>query len=770
MQKVLFIILLFSQFVFANTPPPSSEPIPTNTAIEAYRAASAKEANAQFDIKEAYRIFDETNLKLSTQNLDIHELNHAIKLFKKLNNQAQECIELTQKRLDNINSLMQLATPITDPNAPTQALTADQKYVRKESKDLTNRQAQCRLFTIKATEVIARYQSVVAEIKKVETFSQSSPAWEYLPKSIEHWKNGDLFKHQLTLEEFQFHWKQIAINAIISILLSVIILWQFTHINYLKRIFRLKNDYMTWGFTLFLSLWFVINWGWCEFHEILQATDAHLCSMFKLMSIFSCLLFLNSFVFSIKRVRALFYWYQLDFNYFYVLINTIICLSTVLKVTEWFKYQLLPLKMTLHVAQSLFLFLNIFISIYLVFSFIKKHIHYQWIKNHQKGLKVLNIIYGLTCILCNISGYHILAMRLFYSSLTIISIIFILALMVQALQKLYALLLTQPLYDKIRYVFGYKEHQNLIEFLMLKYSLQIIVISYGLYLIGENMGYVSFYVTKFYQPLLDGLEFGNFTIYPARSVLGIIIFSLIFLLCRAISTVVTRFHQFNDEEDTQVAIASILNYIGFTIALVTGLLISGFNFTGLAIVAGALSVGIGLGLQSIVNNFVSGLILLIEKPIKPGDRIIVDGVEGTVKKIRVRSTQILTPAREDIIVPNSDLVTRRVTNYMYTDKYLSVSCQVPVPYDCDINLITELLLKAAYSHEEVIKTTRNKPNVLLKSFGDYSLNFQLWCLIKDANKKSIVTSDLNYMILKLFKEHKIEIPIPQQNLYLHHDA
>ena len=190
--------------------------------------------------------------------------------------------------------------------------------------------------------------------------------------------------------------------------------------------------------------------------------------------------------------------------------------------------------------------------------------------------------------------------------------------------------------------------------------------------------------------------------------------------------------------------------------MITGLLIAGFDFTGLAIVAGALSVGIGLGLQSIVNNFVSGIILLIEKPIKPGDHINVDGVEGIVKKIRVRSTQITTSAREDIIVPNSDLITRRVTNYMFSDKYLAIHCEVNVPYGSNTSLVKELLLKAANNHDEIINTPRNKPSVLFRSFGEKALLFQLCCLIKDVNIKLLVQSDLNFAIDQLLRENNIE--------------
>ena len=220
---------------------------------------------------------------------------------------------------------------------------------------------------------------------------------------------------------------------------------------------------------------------------------------------------------------------------------------------------------------------------------------------------------------------------------------------------------------------------------------------------------------------------------------------------------------FEEEEETQVAVASILTYIGFSIALISGLLVAGFDFTGLAIIAGALSVGIGLGLQSIVNNFVSGLILLIEKPIRPGDRINVDGVEGFVKKIRVRSTQIMTSAREDIIVPNSDLITRRVTNYMFSDKFYHISCEIAVAYGSDTQLVREVLLNIANHHDEVVKNGRNKPVVLFRSFADDALIFQLGCLIKDVNKKSVVRSDLNFAIEAAFREHHIDMPFQQRS-------
>jgi potassium-dependent mechanosensitive channel len=551
---------------------------------------------------------------------------------------------------------------------------------------------------------------------------------------------------------------------IISIILSIYIYHYISRVPKFKKIFRLKGEHFEWLGSLFFTNWMILNWMWCIFH---QSISIEACEFFKITSLYMGLLFLNHFIFSIKRIRALFYWYGLDFKYFDKLISIIIYILLSNALGHWIKTLLSPNRTATIATQSFFLLIILGMTLLYTYRFIKTHRHMPWIKKHPKSLKNISILFAFTCFTCDMIGFHILAMRLVYSGLTIVFIAFMTSLLIQAIQKIYLNAITAPQNTQIRYLFGYKEHGTYTELLVLKLCLQIVIFASGGYLIGQSLGFLSFYFDLLYAPLINGINFSNFTIYPARILLGSIIFCSLFLACRVLSTAISRHYQFEQEEDTQVAVASILNYIGFTIALIAGLLTAGFNFTGLAIVAGALSVGIGLGLQSIVNNFVSGLILLIEKPIKPGDRINVDGVEGTVKKIRVRSTQIITPQREDIIVPNSDLVTRRVTNYMYTDKYLSIFSQVHVSYESDIKLVNDLLLQAAYAHDDIIKTGRHKPNVLFKGFGDHALIFQLWCLIRDANKKSVISSDLNYNIFKLFNEHGIIMPMPQQTVFLH---
>ncbi|NBX84550.1 MAG: portal protein [Gammaproteobacteria bacterium] len=757
----LLILLLPHGMLFAQT-----TPSPLNAVPSISNAKTTQDP--EFNIADANKEFDQINLKLSTQNLNIKDLSHAIKSLQHLSDQAQECVDETQKKLNNINTLIiQNVTPndATPPSTTTPTeKTADQLYFQKEVKKLNNAQAQCRLFKIRASEAIFAYQTTVAELKKEETFSKSSPIWKTIPKLMQIWQTHNMFPPNLNLQISDLEIKNWLFHALISIFLSLYLLYKILKTPSLMKVFRIKHEHTAWMISSILTLWMTFNWIWCYLHESVPNFNFHTCDIFKVLLILSGLFSLNVLIFSMKRTRAIFIWYGLDFNYFYQLFNTALVLALIAETFKWSKLLINYPKIFIHAAQSVYLWLALFCCLSMIFHFFRLHFHYNWVRKYKKRLKSISVIYVFTCILTNLIGYHILAMHLFYSSITIIAILFASALLLQAVQKIYSILTTEPIKLRLIHIFGYHEGKNLKELYILKLCLQITILAFTIYFIGLSMGFVSFYIEKFYQPILNGIVFDNFTIYPARIVLAIMVFCIVFLFCKALSTFITHYYQFDNEEDTQLAVVSILNYLAFALALILGLLTSGFNFTGLAIVAGALSVGIGLGLQSIVNNFVSGLILLIEKPLKPGDRINVDGVEGTVKKIRVRSTLIITPNREDIIVPNSDLITRRVTNYMYTDKYLTIFCEIQVHYESNVELVKKLLLDVAAEHEEVIKSARNKPSVLFKAFGERGLVFHLNCLIKDATKKSTVQSDLYFAILKLFNEHHIELAAPQSNV------
>jgi small-conductance mechanosensitive channel len=215
------------------------------------------------------------------------------------------------------------------------------------------------------------------------------------------------------------------------------------------------------------------------------------------------------------------------------------------------------------------------------------------------------------------------------------------------------------------------------------------------------------------------------------------------------------------------ASVTTLGYVGIAAAILVALSVAGVEFTNLAIIAGALSVGIGFGLQNIVNNFVSGLILLVERPIRTGDWIVVGSTEGYVKKISIRSTQIQTFDRADVIVPNSELISGQVTNWMLSDPWGRVKLPVGVAYGSDTARVMQILVEVANKHPQVIINYPGipDPRVLFLGFGDSSLDFELRCFIRDVDRRLVTLSDLNLAIDAAFREAGIEIPFPQRDLH-----
>jgi len=270
--------------------------------------------------------------------------------------------------------------------------------------------------------------------------------------------------------------------------------------------------------------------------------------------------------------------------------------------------------------------------------------------------------------------------------------------------------------------------------------------------------------------IAQGFSIGSFKIVPLKVIEAIIVLVVLLALNSWFQKQLEKkfLTMVGIERGARESIATISNYIGIALVFIIALAVIGMDFSKLAIIAGALSVGIGFGLQNVVNNFVSGLILLFERPIKTGDWIEAGGVEGTVKKISIRSTQVQSFDGADIIIPNSELISGNLINWELKQKHGRVRVPIGVAYGSDTSLVKELLLKAATEHIDAINNQYgiSEPQVMFLSFGDSSLNFELRFFIKDIKKRISVLSDLNFAIDAAFRENGIEIPFPQRDVHI----
>ncbi|MBF0104937.1 MAG: mechanosensitive ion channel [Deltaproteobacteria bacterium] len=388
-------------------------------------------------------------------------------------------------------------------------------------------------------------------------------------------------------------------------------------------------------------------------------------------------------------------------------------------------------------------------------------------KNRRlKGAKgVLNsvlVLFFIGITVLEIIGFHLLSVLFFQGTIKTAVLVFALwnlrAYFIEIIPVLLQLEAFQQIkiisnnfdfiYKKLRFFF----HLFLVFFLIVS-LLQVWGVFHDFH--DACQGVLSFGFTLESFPLTVGRLLAAFVLIYAADFLS-------YSIQRVLSDEI--YPHKNITPGTGKSINTLISYAIWIIVFVFVMMGFGFDLGKLTIIAGALSVGIGFGLQNIVNNFISGLILLFERPIKVGDLLDIDGGWGVVEKVGLRSTIISTFARTHVIIPNSEFVTQKVTNLTLSDTDYRVKFSVGVAYGSDTALVKETLLGVVKKHPMV--EAEPEPLVFLTAFGESSLDFEILTWTKDVLNKQTIMSDLLLEIDREFRQKNIEVPFPQRDLHV----
>lgn len=289
---------------------------------------------------------------------------------------------------------------------------------------------------------------------------------------------------------------------------------------------------------------------------------------------------------------------------------------------------------------------------------------------------------------------------------------------------------------------------------------------FGLFLVAPFWGLPYRDMTDSILAAAKGFKIGNITFSPIAIVTAV----AVFLAGLAVTRMIQRklidgvLPETRLDAGAQHSLTAGVGYVGFIVALALAVAVAGVDLTNIALVAGALSVGIGFGLQNIVSNFVAGLTLLIERPISVGDWVVIGAHEGRVRRISFRSTEIETWQRASVIIPNAEILSTAVVNWTLNDRTGRIEIPVGVAYGSDTAKVRDMLVACARAHPRILADP--PPTALFRAFGDSSLNFELRCFTDNVMERLAIVSDLLFAIDRRFREEGIDIPFPHRTVHV----
>ncbi len=681
---------------------------------------------------------------------DVRRLEAMTAELTRFTGQGSSCVEATTK---NLEELLRFVAALGEPLAEEpEHLTAVRGKVQEEQRRLESRLAECRLVSLRATELATRVSTEWQRLRTRDLHTRG----EALPQTALRLLREGVPRERLERSLTQVRDSLSSWRAGLVVLITICAAWLGSALS--RRVVASSSATIQVGLRLvlpgLLALIAALGAGWLLWDRL----DSPPSLSTRLVAAVVLIAGLLAGAGRLRRLRPDLTVARLPLLLCCLLLAVVFCTVSVPPAE-------LEVSIALRFVRGLAIGFFCLVALWLERSFCP---------GRGGGLR-RGARWLLTCILAAIllaewSGFRDLAAFMLGAlggsllSLLLVSVInHVLPPVLNGLAQG-----TTPWQCRLRQLLGIEENTVVSGLIWLGWLLRLVlwlVWLLSLFWFWDAGGEWSRRALELYH---QGFSLGSMHITPGRIVLGLLVFSLGWSLLVFLRQQFVRRgwrEQADLEPGALETLGTIAGYAGHGLVLFLSLLVAGINFTGLAVVAGALSVGIGFGLQNIVNNFISGLILLFERPVKRGDWIKVGNAEGIVKRISVRSTVIQTFENADIIVPNSEFISSQVTNMMFDDRRGRLRVPVGVAYGSDTALVERLLLEVAGRHAEVVVGgSLPEPWVLFLRFGESSLDFELNCYLRNINIRARVASDLLYAIDRAFREHGIEIPFPQRDL------
>jgi potassium-dependent mechanosensitive channel len=741
----------------------SSQNVQSNkTANSSKTAKASKITNGKFEAKDAYLQLDAIKEKLAAPNLSLSDSRHLNSQLRSLRAKAQLCVEKSEGRLKDINKMFTAVDVLSDQDALKKS--DEYKYLLERKNKAAKRASDCRLFLFRSQEPVEATNKRIKKLGSNILFKRSMTVWEYFKQGSQLTFKKIDFAKTYQLSKIQVLVKAQLFIALLLAVLAVLIAF-FIRSKCGKWLKKRKERAKISVALLAIIKSYIIPLA------VFGALSGFLAIIFNKFNIYSsvelvsyCLfgyvlsLTVLSFILAPPKPASspFIKWPPLGRSFFVrlVFLITLILIGVLFAVI--FRMQPRGIILFNLVKTCFFILLSLNV-IWVCWLFSKLPVLHK--TKTAVFIKIVLFTLLIVMIAAQLLGYHRLTSYLI--SRTFLSLVALSALwlVIRIIGKIGKFFNTGEgdAAKAIRYNLSLKSGKKLTEFMFIKLAVWLVALYMFVMYILMIWGLSVNTIADIDDATINGFTFANMQLTPLRIVIALLVFGLLLIFGRWIKSYIARHRKITAEKDVQVTMDAIISYIAFGLSFIIASAIAGVNFTGLAVVAGALSVGIGLGLQTIVNNFVSGIILLLDKNIDPGDLVVVNGVEGFVNKVSLRSTQLTTLLNEDIIVPNTEMFTSKVTNYMLHGKVIRLVCKVGVASESDIDFVKEVLLKVTKQVEEILQEKPHVPKVLFNEFSSGVKKFSIFYVVANVKAKNQISSDLNIAIEKGLKQNNIEV-------------